>query len=310
MTSARRLYRLGAGIAVLGVASAVLGVASALRALEFGLPSPRALAAACGQLVMPDLGVGGMLVLALAGLGALVLLLGGRSLYRQLRAHKRFMAALSPTRSLVVAATPVTVVEGEAPRAFCAGFLRPRVYLSKGAVALVPAAQLEAVVAHERHHLRHRDPLRMLCARVVRDALFFLPLLRRLERRYAALAEIAADEAAVRERGPRTLASALLGFGESRAPAGAVGIAPERVDHLLGHRPGWELPFSLLVGAVVVLGSLVAGAVATSALVASSSLNAAMLLTQSCMLAMVGLLVVAGCGTLLSAKRLALRRAA
>ena len=75
--------------------------------------------------------------------------------------------------------------------------------------------------------------------RVLRDALFFLPVLRDAERRYAALAEVAADEAAVRSAGAEPLASALLYFGEQ--PGGAVGIAAERVDHLLGQPAKWRL---------------------------------------------------------------------
>ncbi|MGI8806170.1 MAG: M56 family metallopeptidase [Thermoleophilaceae bacterium] len=308
MTSARRLYRLGAGIACLGAAASALATVVALRALEFNIPSPAALAAVCRDLMVPEVGAGGALVIALAGLGMVTFLLGARSLYRQLHAYRRFMATLSPGGARVVERSSVTVFEGSAPHAFCAGFLRPRIFLSRGAVERLPAAELAAVVAHERHHLGRRDPLRMLAARVLRDALFFMPILRRLERRYTALAEIAADEAAARQRSPQTLASALLAFGESRAPAGAVGIAPERVDHLLGRPPRWELPLSLLVGSLVLLGGLVAGTAAAGALVASSSLNAAMLLAQSCMLAMVAL-VVAGMFVALVSSRRPARRA-
>jgi hypothetical protein len=47
--------------------------------------------------------------------------------------------------------------------------------------------------------------------------------------------------------GRATLASALLSFSASAHPRGAVGIAPERVDHLLGRTPSWRLPGALLV---------------------------------------------------------------
>lgn len=308
MTSARRLFRLGAGIAALGLAAVALAAGAAVRALEFQLPAVDRLVAACTDILVPH-GAAGMLVLALGGLGLVVLLLAARSLHRQLRAHRRFMSTVSPASSATVEGTSVTVIEGEEPHAFCAGFLRPRVYLSRGAVERLPAAELAAVLAHERHHLERRDPLRLLAARTLRDALFFLPILRRLAGRYAALAEIAADEAAARRRSPQTLASALLTFGESRAPAGAVGIAPERVDHLLGRPSSWELPLSLLLGSLVVLGGLVAGTAAAGTLVESSSLNAAMLLAQSCMLAMVALLVAGTLVTLVSWRRLFIRNA-
>lgn len=303
MTSARRLYRLGAGIAVLGVVASTLALGVTLRALDFAIPSPAALAAACRSLIMPELGAGGALVMALAGLGTVTFLLGARSLQRQLVAHRRYMATLSLAGTRAVPGSTVTLLDGDEPAAFCAGFLRPRIYLSRGAIERLPAAQLAAVLAHERHHLERRDPLRLLTARVVRDALFFLPVLRRLERRYAALSEVAADEAAARQRSPQTLASALLAFGEWRAPTGAVGIAPERVDHLLGRPAGWALPLSLLLGSFVVLGGLVAGTAAAGTLVEGSSLNAAMLLAQSCMLVMVAVVVVATVVTLVSSRR-------
>ena len=309
MTSACRLYRVGTGIAVVGVVASALGTAVAVRALEFEISSPAALAAACRSFLVPKVGAGGGLMMVLAGLGAVAFVLGARSLRRQLRAHRRFMATLVPADSLIVAGSAVTVIDGDAPAAFCAGFLHPRVFLSRGAVERLPAAELAAVVAHERHHLERRDPLRILAARVLRDGLFFVPILRRLERRYAALTEIAADEAAAREWSPQTIAAALLAFGEYCAPAGAVGIVPERVDHLLGRPPGWELPRRLLLGSLVLLGGVVAGTAAAAALVENSSLNAAMLLAQSCMLAMVAIVVAGALFTLVSSRRVTRSRA-
>ena len=88
------------------------------------------------------------------------------------------------------------------PRAFCAGLLRPRVYVSTGAVALLDDAALSAVLAHERQHARRHDPLRLAVGRVLARALFFLPELGDLVERQQALAELSADESAV-NAGPR-----------------------------------------------------------------------------------------------------------
>lgn len=114
---------------------------------------------------------------------------------------------------------------------------------------LLSHEELDAVIAHESHHARRRDPLRLLVARSVAADLFFLPVMRRLAERYAAMAELAADEAAVgATRGPRALASALLAFDAHPSPA-VVGIAPERIDHLLGRDVRWDLPtLTLLAG--------------------------------------------------------------
>src|SRR5207237_9218309 len=88
------------------------------------------------------------------------------------------------------------VIADEQPRAFCAGLLRPRVYVSSGAVALLDEAALRAVLAHERHHARRWDPLRLAIARVIARALFFVPGLAELVRRQRAIAEVRADERA------------------------------------------------------------------------------------------------------------------
>ena len=60
----------------------------------------------------------------------------------------------------------VNVVNDSSPEAFCAGFLRPRVYVSRGAVELLTPDELRAVLQHEHHHWRMRDPLRLASARV------------------------------------------------------------------------------------------------------------------------------------------------
>ena len=288
MISAARIYRLQLGVAVVGLAALALGLRIGLGGLDFSAPSSNALLAACQRLVMPDAGAGALLLLPLAALGVLSSALGIRSVIRQLRGKRRFLAGLGERRITVVAGTPTTVFDSARPQAFCAGFLRPRIYLSSAATQL-PSAHLRAIVAHERHHLRRRDPLRLLVARALSQALFFLPVLRRLSERYAALAELAADEAAVRDHDRGTLAAALLSFGEARSPAGVVGIAPERVDHLLGRPARWELPLSLLLGSAVAIGGLAGAALTARALGTAAEVNVPLLLAQSCMLVMLAL---------------------
>src|SRR4051794_29773313 len=75
-----------------------------------------------------------------------------------------------------------TATDDPTPQAFCAGYVRQRVYISTGALALLSEPELAAVRAHDRHHAASRDPLRLACARVCSHALFFLPALRRAAR--------------------------------------------------------------------------------------------------------------------------------
>jgi hypothetical protein len=159
------------------------------------------------------------------------------------------------------------------------------------------------VIAHEVHHARRRDPLRILLVGMLADALFFLPALRRLKRRYEELAEIAADEAAVTAtRDPSPLAAALLRFGERGAP-GVVGIAPERVAHLLGEAPRWELPVSVIAGALVTVAGLVAVAATTAHATGGDRVSLTLLASQACMLTMAALPVVALAGLALLGRR-------
>jgi Zn-dependent protease with chaperone function len=207
----------------------------------------------------PRANAAAVIVLILAGLGLFVLLQLTWAVVAEVRAQRRFSRAIAARHPRPHGA--VCLVDDPEPRAFCAGFLRPRIYLSTGTLRQLGDDELEAVLAHEEHHRQRRDPLRIAIARVFSHAFFFLPILRRLSDRYCAMAELAADDAAVQNArgGGATLASALLSFSAAAHPHGAVGIAPERVDHLLGRTPTWQLPAALLVGGsatVVVLGAL------------------------------------------------------
>jgi Zn-dependent protease with chaperone function len=164
----------------------------------------------------------------LAALDALVMARGAASLIRQLRAQRTFLRSLPAAREATVFGHRVRVLPGQGLRAFCVGLLRPEIYISEDAMRSSDA-ELRAILAHEEHHRARRDPLRQLLARVVSDALRPLPPFATLAERQAALADLAADAAAVRALGARApLASALVRFDESG------GIAPERVDRLVG----------------------------------------------------------------------------
>jgi Zn-dependent protease with chaperone function len=304
MTSARRLYRLVAALAAAGVAAVFAGAVAATARTTLGLPSADTLAAACRRLLPSGAVLPALPILALGALGLVVLVRGSASGWRRARAERRFRRRVETRGRVAVAGQHVTLVEDLEPDAYCVGYLRPRVHLSTGALDRLSDAELEAVAAHERHHAARRDPLRLLIARVLADALFFLPGLRRLGDRYAALAELAADEAAARASGTSTVASAMLAFNRSPRPELVVGIAPERVDHLLGERPRWELPASLFIGAVVTL----AGVLAVVALVLSlrgARVDVGLFLTQGCMAVMcVAGLATAGVAAVVARRRL------
>lgn len=303
MGSARRLYRLGLALAAVAVGSLATATALALTSVDFRAPDFNMVVAACRTALSPFVSWPALAVAMLGAVSLATLFLGVRSIIRQGVDGRRYLSRLRIVEPLGMDRMRVFFVDDDRPQAFCAGLVRPRVYVSTAALVALDDDELRAVLAHERHHQRRRDPLRLLVVQALGDALFFMPVLRRLRERYAILAELAADEAAVSAAGSRSaLASALLTFGERPNSHVVVGIAPERVDHLLGDRARWELPASLFAGALVTLGGLVAiGAAASSSSAAGMSLP--FVLAQLCTVAMTAFPAVLGAGLLVASTR-------
>jgi hypothetical protein len=180
---------------------------------------------------------------------------------RELQTCRRFDRLLSGEQPQALHGA--VVIADPQPRAFCAGLVRPQVYLSTGAIELLDDAALSAVLAHERHHARRHDPLRLAAGRVLARALFFLPELRDLVDRQQALAELSADESAVNAvpANRSALARAMLSFSDAPTLDGSAGIDPARVDYLLGDPPSWRFPAVLCLAAAAVLVLLVTVAV-------------------------------------------------
>jgi Zn-dependent protease with chaperone function len=304
MASARRLYWLAIALGALGIAVTVLVLVVAGRAVRLEGPSLDALAAACRSFKLLPVTAASLGLLVLGSLGIAVLWAGTRAAARELRTRRRFMAALAVIGDVRVGPHRALVIDDPLPAAFCTGLRHPRVYVSRGAVEHLDRDELRAVVAHERHHAARRDPLRMFVVRILAEALFFLPVMQRLARRYQALAELAADEAAVRDlRSPRPLASALLRFEQPTAAA-VVGIAPERVDHLLGERPRWELSLAMLAGAVITIGTVTAIVLRLAEVTDGMSVNLPLVLAQVCMLVMAVAPLAIGAASVQGARRL------
>jgi Zn-dependent protease with chaperone function len=235
-----------------------------------------------------------LLTLALAGGGSIAVAV--RAVLRQRIAFRRFLAHLETVGHLRERPS-VRVIADPWPQAFCAGYLWPRVYVSQAAVDLLSNDQLEAVLAHEHHHRRVRDPLRFAVGRILGQGLFFVPALQPLFSRYADLAELDADRAAIRAGagGRAALASALLAFEASGAC-----VAPERVDRLLGLPAEWRRPWGRVgasLGAVGLLALFTWDA--SRAASARATFNLPLVSGSPCLatlilMALVGVLAVAG----------------
>jgi Zn-dependent protease with chaperone function len=130
------------------------------------------------------------------------------------------------------------LVEHSQPAAYCVAGRHPTVILTTGALEALDPAQLDAVLAHERAHLTGRHHRLIAMARIGRQVLPFLPLMRDADAQVARLAEMHADDAAARASNPRSLATALVILATAGSPgpglAAAATDAVQRIQRLLG----------------------------------------------------------------------------
>jgi Zn-dependent protease with chaperone function len=171
---------LGAG----GLLAAVAAVATAIDSVHHAVGGYRHVAIAGVHFTYPTLNAAEVLLLVLATLGAAVVAIAVKASWRQRQAYRCFIGRMGIVGSLDKHPS-VRVIEDPRPQAFCAGYLRPAVYISRRTLDLLADDELKAVLAHERYHLRVRDPLRFACGRVLGEALFFVPVLRSLSQRYS-----------------------------------------------------------------------------------------------------------------------------
>lgn len=168
-----------------------------------------------------------------------------RSLRDQMRATRRLAGrvralavpvpeTLARAASRAGLAGRVDLLDADEPFSFAYGLARHRVAVSRGLLASTEPAELLAVLEHERYHVRHLDPAKLVVARAASAAYFFLPALRGLRHRYAAASELAADRRAIHACGRPALAGAL--YRVARGPdwdelttAAAIG-APDLLD--------------------------------------------------------------------------------
>ncbi len=294
--AATRVSRAGLVLGGLGLASAIFLVA---RLFESWRVTSRAASHQVSifgqQLSYPTANADAIVIVVLAALGSVVTARALSGAVRELAASKRFHQRLA--REHPQPLHGALVIDDAHPRAFCAGLLRPRVYLTTGALAMLDDDALNVVLAHERHHARRHDPMRLAAGRVLTRALFFLPQLEELVEHQQALAELSADESAV-NAGPANrsaLARAMLSFTDTPASAGPTGIESDRVDYLLGEPPSWRFPALLCAAAATVIILLVTVAVLAGQLAnGSATLAPPFLSRQPCIVVLAAIPTVLG----------------
>jgi len=208
---------------------------------------------------------------------------GLRTLIRQHRQTRDLLRACLATRSPRRRAVDqvaqrlgldrqVDIADIPGPVAFCYGYLRPRVLISRHLVEMLTGDEMEALLLHEREHVRQRDPLKVAGGELLASAGFFLPILGGLHRRYLIEKELAADRAAITEQGSAaSLMAALVRLVDHRAapetapPIGAAGALEVRIATLVGD----PVRLDLRLGPAGLVGSLVAALLAVLPLLTS-----------------------------------------
>jgi len=297
----RRVYRWLLAVGAAGLALCALVLAAGIHSVRVAPGAAHRVDVGGVHLTYPVVNAAAALLLGLAVLGGAVLLVTARTAWRQVQATRRMTRSL-PVIGRLPGQPGVLVVDAEAPVAFCAGWLRPRVYVSTGVLDRLSESELRAVLAHEGQHWALRDPLRLAVGRVLCQSLFFLPVLSALQSDYADAAELTADAAALvaLDGAGAPLASAMLTLGATGSD-GAVAISSRRVDALLGHPVGWQRPRLLLGAALMTLALLVALVWRASAgATIEASLNLPIASSQPCILVLALVPVLAGIAAVLT----------
>ena len=128
------------------------------------------------------------------------------------------------------------LVDHDQPVAYCIAGPHPTVILTTAAVRTLDPDQVDAVLAHERAHLARHHHRLLAIARIGRQILPFLPLMRDADTQITRLVEMHADDAATADRDTRPLATALVvlaAAGPAPGLAAAATDAVQRIQRLL-----------------------------------------------------------------------------
>jgi hypothetical protein len=133
---------------------------------------------------------------------------GLRSLWDTRRLSKSWESTARPL-ALKGFCVPAFVVETEFPVVAVVGIRRPHLYVARKVLENCSTEEFDAILSHERAHIRHGDNFSRLILRCFPDLLAFASTAARLEHGWAHACEEAADDEAVAADKGLALASAL-----------------------------------------------------------------------------------------------------
>lgn len=197
----------------------------------------QACAAAVYRSAVLELGLSVAAVVAAATAAALAWRYGlkVRKAQRRTRAHAE---AARITGRRLSGAGPAVVLDDSRPAAYCMPGRPATIVVTSGAIAVLDAVQLAAVLAHERAHLAGRHHVLLTLTRGLAASLPALPIFTRGTAEVARLAEMCADDVAARRAGRQALLAALLTMGTGQsvptaALAATAGAIETRIQRLI-----------------------------------------------------------------------------
>jgi Zn-dependent protease with chaperone function len=244
------------------------GLADALRACVMAV---RAQYASPGGLAVSSTGF----VLALGLLARCAWCLGA-GLARARRARTRHLQTLAVVGRDAETAG-VTVLPDQRPIAYCLPGWRHRIVLTSGALRTLDAAELDAVIAHERAHIRQRHHLAVAFTDSLAVAFPRIEAFRVAATETRRLVELAADDVAAARTERLTLAEALLAIAPSASPVAALTAdgddVAQRVRRLIAGTPALSRPLARGGAVLALLLVMAPFAVAVEPAFAATSMN-------------------------------------
>ncbi len=119
------------------------------------------------------------------------------------------------------------ILPSSTPTAYCVAGRPDAIVVTTGALAVLGDAELAAILAHERAHLRGRHPQLLMLCRALATTMPRLPLFPAAFTAAGRLLEMRADDVAVRRHGSATLLGGLLSLVD---PLPANGVAVGAAD--------------------------------------------------------------------------------
>ncbi|WP_187274087.1 M56 family metallopeptidase [Paenibacillus sp. N3.4] len=126
-----------------------------------------------------------------------------RQLFVSVRSTRRLNRQLDTARTqfysrkYLLQEHELMIIHNVVPIALTLGIIRPRIILSTALLELLEEDELQAVLEHERFHLKHRDPLAIFLLSMLAISMWYIPLYRWVLDKYKIIIEIMADQFAL-----------------------------------------------------------------------------------------------------------------